>query len=286
MVKLILVPKFDQQCARRIAADAVCVNMLPMNTVVRISICQDGRCPSSRTNLQHEAEYFEGLYNDYNKLDMPKVKVICSALSFASSPDTLRNHLNELETCDIFFMTGFTPGQSISHQLKTVFHNHARRGPCERDQSCGRQNLVRAIVARVQYNQMVFMGACGGAMCAGKNLLLPLEPKLELFDFCKGVSIRYDACMLPNACNANVIDRWTFLITRGAGLAVHIEHDIVAASSFPAIKNNTWWEWCQRASTAHETVVRAIAKVCTGPWWCEELGIWYFCLNGSLRCND
>ena len=92
--------------------------------------------------------------------------------------------------------------------------------------------------------------------------------------------------MPPDACNTNVIDRSTFLITGGAGLAVHIEHHTVAASSFPAGKNNSWREWCQRASTAHQTVVGAMAGACTGPWWCDDVGIWHFRLDGSFVVND
>ena len=283
MVKLIAMPKLDHACVKRIAWDETCAGLLPKKPVVTIFICQDGRCPADRTSLQHEAQYFGSLYTDKNKLDMPNVNVICRPFSFYSSPDTLRNHLRELKTCDIFYMTGFSRGQSMPDELKAVFENHVRRGPDERDQSCDRENLVRAIVSRVQYNQMVYMGACGGAMCAGKFLLWPLGRELgPLFDFCMGISIQYDAGLPPESCNTNVIDHKTFLITGGAGLAVHIEHDTVAASSFPSTSKTKWVEWCKMASSAHQTVVGAMAGACTGPWWCDEVGIWHFRLDGRM----
>ena len=143
---------------------------------------------------------------------------------------------------------------------------------------------MRAIVSRVQYNQMVYMGACGGAMCAGEFLLHDSR-RYRLFDLCMGTSLEYFAGMPPDACDTNVINRETFLITGVAGLAVHIEHDIVAASSFQCTAGGKWWEWCDSASRLHQTLVVAMARACTGPWWCDELGIWYFRLDGSLG-ND
>ena len=120
-------------------------------------------------------------------------------------------------------------------------------------------------------------------MCAGKFLLWPPGRELgPLFDFCMGISIQHDAGLPPESCNTNVIDHKTFLITGGAGLAVHIEHDTVAASSFPSTSKTKWVKWCKTATSAHQTVVGAMAGACTGPWWCDEVGIWYFRLDGRM----
>ena len=81
MVKLILMPKFDQQCAERIARDTVAKRMLPIKPIVRIAICQDGRVPDGRSlAVKHEMDVFLMLYWNYlNQLD---IQVDCYAFSF------------------------------------------------------------------------------------------------------------------------------------------------------------------------------------------------------------
>ena len=275
MVKLILLPKFDEPCLKRMACDQVCRRLLPMEPVVRVFICQDGRSQRDRTPLQNEAAYFTMLYHDFNKLNRPNIELRFKEFSFASSLDTLQEHFRDLETCDIFFMTRFSVNQSMPDTLKNVFQNHAHLGHDERNQSSVVENVFRAIVNRVQYNEMLYMGACGGAMCAGKSLLHPSANEVDLFDFCMGVSLRYDAGMHPDLCNTQEINHKTFKITGGAGLAVHIENDIAAASSFQACLGLKWREWCQRASAAHQIAVHETIRSCTGPWYHWSVGVWW-----------
>ena len=81
MVKLILMPKFDQQCAERIARDTVAKRMLPMKPIVRIAICQDGRVPDGKSNaVKHELDVFLMLYWTY--LNQRDIQVDCYAFSF------------------------------------------------------------------------------------------------------------------------------------------------------------------------------------------------------------
>jgi hypothetical protein len=289
MPKLLLLPKFEQQCARRVAHDSVAKGLLPMKPIVRIAICQDGRAPADKSKLQFEATYFEALYSHY--LYRPDITVQCYALSFGDPPATLEQHLREIGTTDIFFMTGFSRGRVMSEMLLQAFKQHAVLGEDERDQSCVVENLFRAIKARVQYNQMVYMGTCGGACCAGSMLwtrydsgaLGPTSREFELFNFSMGVSLHYDCGMTPAACDTGVIDCSTFQITGGAGLAVHIEDDIALASSFPCTKMNSWKLWCVGASASHQTVVQEIAEQnVSGPWYHPSVGIWHLAVNGKI----
>ena len=298
MPKLIFLPKWEQQCAKRISRDSVATSLLPIKPIVRIAICQDGRGPDGKSKLQCEAAYFEVLYNHY--LHRPDITVQCYAFSFEDPPATLEQHLRELGTTDIFFMTGFSPGRSMSERLMQVFKQHAVVGDDERDlpSLCDLissnqlvvENLLRAIKARVQYNQMMYMGTCGGACCGGRMLwsrlvsgaLGPTPREFELFDFCMGVSLHYDCGMPPADCNTNVITRSTFQITGGAGLAVHIENDIALSSSFPCTKKNSWNSWCARATDAHQRVVEQIAEQnVSGPWFHPSVGIWHLAVNGQ-----
>ena len=68
----------------------------------------------------------------------------------------MREHLEDIETTDIFYMTGFTVAQNMCEMLMNVFKNHAAMPSWdERDDSCMVENLFRRIKTRVQYNHMV-----------------------------------------------------------------------------------------------------------------------------------
>ena len=150
MVKLILLPDLNDPTCKRMAHDPLCSRLLPMKSDVRVLICQDGRSTDDWTDCQEEANYFNSLYHDFYKLNCPNTQVQCLGLSLGSPPDELQEHLVELETCDIFYMTGFSPGQGMSSLLRQVFQNHERLGHDERDQSSAVENVFRAIVNRVQ----------------------------------------------------------------------------------------------------------------------------------------
>ena len=199
MPRVILLPKFDQQCAKRIAGDAVCnqllsVHKVPPGGVVRIAICQDGRTLREMDDL-HEVSYLEQLFGYY--LRRTDIDVQCYTFSFEGTLAQLRQRLTELSRTDIFFMTGFSVGTSMSRPLRALFARHAELGYDERNQANDGENLLRMFVNRVQYNQMVYMGVCGGACCAGKYYwcqsisgsggYVP-GTQLELFNFLRGVS--------------------------------------------------------------------------------------------------
>ena len=161
MPSVILLPKFDQQCAKRIAGDAVCnqllsVHKVPSGGVVRIAICQDGR--TLRMDQPYEALYFKKLFGDY--LERPDIDVQCYTFSFEGALVQLRQRLTELTTTDIFFMTGFSVGRTMSQPLRTLFARHAELGYDERYQA--RENLLRMLVKRVKDDDMEYVGVCGG----------------------------------------------------------------------------------------------------------------------------
>jgi len=294
MVKIIYLPKWEQQAARRIARDPVATALLPMKSVVRIAICQDGRIEACRSNLEFEASYFEKLYWEY--LYRTDIAIQCYEFSFGGDLPQL---LNELATTDIFLMTGFSPGQRMSETLLTAFRTHdgganavvgtVANGIDTKFDPLGIpliDQVFRAVRDRVQYNDMAYMGVCGGAICAGHMYLEPWRlgawRQLELFDFCMGVSLRYDSGMPPESCDPAVICARVFQMTSGAGLAVHIERDIARASSFPCGKNNSWVSWCRESTDRHQQIVEIIAREhASGPWYHPDVGYWRFRLNGT-----
>ena len=189
--------------------------------------------------------------------------------------------------------------------MKEVFRNHARCGDDEsQNLSDIREQCYKRIESRVLYNLMVYMGVCGGAVCAGKHYWMRLASgglghhltppiagghnnDLKLFDFCMGLNLHYEALKSPNVCmtKLDIISPTKLMITSGAGLAVHIEAAICEVKSFQCTKNNTWWEWCEEATRRHRHCIQHHAATArTGPWYHPTVarrGIWYCLLNGT-----
>ena len=226
------------------------------------------------------------MYNEKKYLNRKDIRAECYEFSFSHPHETLEYHHQLLNTTDIFYMTGTTHGHPTSDALVEVFKKHAFVGPDERDQSDVEMNLFRAIKRRVQYNDMVFMGVCGGAALAGRRywcqLARNMEDDVDLFDFFMGVSVHYDANSPPASCDTRVISERTFQITSGAALSVHIANDIALARSFPCTRKPHWIKWCEAASELHMAVIQVIARHVSGPWSYPSVGIWWFGLNGRV----
>ena len=104
--------------------------------------------------------------------------------------------------------------------------------------------LVEELRARVQYNNLIYVGVCGGALLAGNYNPYDLEP----FDLFQGMVVRYGANISSRAAivtdNASEIQ-----ITSGCGAAFHYWHNIRMATVFPVVKNySQWWEFAERSS--------------------------------------
>ena len=212
--------------------DPVARNLMPQQPHIRIALCQEGR--TNTTSLYWEGEYFKALFSGRygvpgHYLGGPHVTVECYEFRF----DDARNlQQDRLPTTDIFYMTGFTG--TMAPALRRVMQEHCARGEHADDEGCPwdleqrsvEQQLYSQIKARVQYNKMVYMGTCGGACCFGRDYWSGWRflSGLTLFDFCMGVSLRYDSGSPAGLCDQSHISSRIFMITSGAGLAVHIEN--------------------------------------------------------------
>ena len=295
MVKAILVPKFEDQTVRRISYDTVCTSMLPQNKdIVCIAICQDGR-PSGES-IEWDVFYWQKLYTSYKCLNQPGVTVRCSEFSFfVRGEQEFADMVKLLDGADIFYMTGFGIGYSMSPKLVDVFRESHLQSKDECHCSSWSLYLFRKLRAMVLYNQIVYTGTCGGALCAGLryrsvlNSSTPTGPRHEydLFNFFCGVSVLYNAGKVVEDCKIELIDVDTFQITGGAALAIHLTSDVVLASSFQSGKNNKWWQWCQAATIKHQEAVLAIRNRRSGPWYYPSIGVWVLCADGSvIRLNS
>ena len=262
---------------------------MPQQPHIRIALCQEGR--TDTRSLHWEGEYFKALFSGRygvagQHLGGPHVTVECYEFRF----DDARNlQQDRLPTTDIFYMTGFTG--KMAPALRRVMQEQCERGEDADDEGCPwdleqrsvEQQLYSQIKARVQYNKMVYMGSCGGACCFGRNYWSGWSFKcnLTLFDFCMGVSLRYDSGSPPGLCDQSHISSRIFMITSGAGLAVHIENHGARASSFPCARNTHWHDWCLRAGKKHQLLVEEIAQRQTGPFYDPSVGTWHFNCDGT-----
>jgi hypothetical protein len=294
MVRLILCPKFEQQMCRRIAHDDVCNAILPKSTTVKIAVCQDGRGNMKSPNIAQETEYWTTLFKEWKYLNRPDTIVECYEFSFlATNQASVDRYSTLLDSTDIFQMTGFKPGVTgMVDELVNVFRVFTQHTKDERSCQSYSLQLVRKLRDRVLYNQMLYVGICGGALSSGLQYWSPLRNATRdqltcnggdysLFDFCCGTSLLYNCGTPPAACDVELIDGRHFQITSGAALAVHLAPGICFASSFPSGKNNIWWEWCQAATMKHQQALLAVRARSDGPWWHPSLGIWYMLADGS-----
>ena len=312
MPKLLLVPECGPQTAKVITHDEVCTRILPNIPeygTVCIAICQDGRGEIGQRPLQTEFQYFIDLFQSPKYLDRSDVTVKTFGFTFLGDEATMQQSLVQLEQVDIFVMTGFENFNRMPEKVKEVFRNHARCGDDEsQNLSDIREQCYKRIESRVLYNLMVYMGVLEGALCAGKHSWIRLESgglghhlippiagchnedlNLKLFDFCMGINIDY-ASQSVNEC----IDMLPFIspphlmITRGAGLAVHIQDSICESSSFDCSTGSDWYEWCLYATQRHRDLIQCHAKTArTGPYYHPTVesesdgGLWWLGLNGK-----
>ena len=78
-------------------------------------------------------------------------------------------------------------------------------------------------------------------------------------------------------------------ITSGSGVAVHVwGDDERRVIQFRTTGNdNGWSQWSANVSKIYHSlaIAQEIAIKRDGPYWCPELGIYYFRLAGSIECD-
>ena len=102
---LLLLPKWDRPCAKRVAQ--TCADMLPSYLYKwTVAICED--CRQNRDHELTEANYFNDLCG-YNQEGVMARRV--------SLVQPIRDSLGILQTCDVFYMCGGSPGQVMPTDL-------------------------------------------------------------------------------------------------------------------------------------------------------------------------
>ena len=135
--------------------------------------------------------------------------------------------------------------------------------------------LVEKLRERVQYNHLIYVGICGGAILSGNCNPYQLEP-LDLF---QGMVVRYDANSSANSTTVTP-NLSEIQITSGCGAAVHCWQNTRKAVSFPTVKNHaSWWGFAERSSVqlAEAMNAKVANPECYNDW---QGNVWWFCLAG------
>ena len=144
---------------------------------------------------------------------------------------------------------------------------------------------------RVQYDEILYMGSCMGAMMAGTKFCQGSSGfgmDIKLFDFMEGTSLEYESGTKAAACTTNTISAQTIKITSGSGVAVHVWADKRTVQNFRISKNdNGWVDWSGMVSGIYEAeeVAQKIARRRCGPYWActSKTDLYYFRLSGAVE---
>ena len=274
-MRLLLLPKWDQQCAMRVAKSETCADMLPPTTnIMRVAICEDCRHRRVGRSLSEEL-YFSVLCRYLSRSTV----VVAQRVSLFQP---IEDSLEFLKTCDVFYMCGGDPGFGMPSDFWSAlsqWHAFCRGGrDCPRPGSSEFIDRMNLLNERVMYNQILFMGSCMGAMTAGETFCRGswgFARGIKLFDFMQGTSLDTD-----------IISAQTIKITSGSGVAVHVWQERRIVMQFRTTRlDKGWWHWSDRVSNIYriQQVAENIARRRDGPFHCEEHGIWYFRLWGAIE---
>jgi len=167
-----------------------------------------------------------------------------------------------LASCDLFYMSGIfdVPQTWVDRS----------NGPA--------LSLVQEIQRRVQYNEMAFMGVCGGALMSGSQPFYGLAP----LDLLQGAAVMYDinCSNAPVRTTPNVVQ-----ITTGCAVAIYIWRDRREAISFPVVKNSSKW-YCFAADSTRALQYFVVQKCNSPEAFHSAEGVWFCSLAGYVYKNQ
>ena len=95
----------------------------------------------------------------------------------------------------------------------------------------------------VQYDRLIYMGVCGGALLFGDKYWGGSH--IKGFDFLEGISLQYDANVSAAKVEC-ITGQNTIHMTTGCGIAIALKDGQYSCSCFPTVKNSSqWWDFAQ-----------------------------------------
>ena len=238
---------------------------LRRNTNVKIAICQDGRHWELEKYAWKFKLYLEALFRFWRYKNH-----FVDTYDFSFEHGDVNDMFRLLVDVDVFIMGGV--------------HNVSQRWKERTSQGQEAWPLVKELQARVQYNVLMYIGICGGAILSGKDNPYGLEP----FDLFQGMRVRYD--WKVNAKNVEQHqERAQIQITSGTGVAIHCWRQQRRGLVFSTVKNHrSWKRFAEDSSTrlTHAIECRANNPASfhfgRGQWWYSLAGFAYSRVPGVL----
>jgi len=177
--------------------------------------------------------------------------------------------MDQLTTCDLLYFCGYGGGHEW---IQRIF------------QDASNAKLIECIRTRVTYNQMVYVGVCGGAYIAGHNRP-SCSPSLRCFDFFAGRNITYD----DNAEDGHWNDLNTLCVTSGTGLYVLLDANtgLLRAEALVTVKSKgaqmKWNDFVVQQTHKLQALIVQISHTWQGPFLNSKGDVWYFRLDGHAE---
>ena len=198
---------------------------LRRNTNVKIAICQDGRSFQLHTYGRNFKFYLDALFQmwGYNN--------VVNTYDFSFEHGDVNDMFRLLVDVDVFIMGGV---HNVSERWKERTRPGQEAWP-----------LLKELQARVQYNVLIYIGICGGAILSGNVNPYGLEP----FDLFQGMRVRYDWNTTAKSVGQHQ-DLAQIQITSGTGVAIHCWRQQRRGLVFSTVKNHrSWTRFAEDSST-------------------------------------
>ena len=222
--------------------------------IVRVAFCNDGVCSCSITTVA------DGMKKLYSTLG---IFVDVHVFSFSFVSDDIATQTRTLDVADIFWFSGVIV---VSERLR-----HALR---QKDDETEANDLVAYVRRKVQYENMPYIGVCGGAMMASSPDTSYFKCGLDLL---QGREIRYgthaDLTLSPDC----------FTSTEKCAFALVLRHGKVKALFFPMVKNaGRLWGFAKEFSGRLRNLAQEVAVDCR-PFLSADNELFFFNLQGYFR---
>ena len=221
-MKMMLLPKFDDQTIKSLMSDVVCIRMLrdvsaraeADDRILKVLICQDGRRVACSAQHTTEATLL-------TKLLGRQVAVHFKDFSFKGE-STMSDEI--FCQAHVMFFCGFGRGRDA-----------------ERVELLKAMQRSREVSARLQdrvlKGQLLYIGVCGGAMAAGAGYGEHPEQLPPGMDILRGPTVLYHFGKNPVEVGMPRTSPQVFHITSWSGLAMWFDNMELMASSFVTSKN-------------------------------------------------
>ena len=216
-MRIVLLPKFDQNTVSYMLQDACCVEILskkPDGKCLRIAFCKDGRTVA-KEHLP-EKDYFQTLFRKLWPRDDPQVV----STNFSFDDPSLDRQLQIISEAHLLYFCGFAPDHN--HMTSTWIQALTQGG----------SPVVRKLRERMHADDIIYVGTCGGAMLAGDTIT-----GAAALDLLSGLHVAYESSTAPHALRQRT-GNGQILLVSGCGMAVLEQAGSVTSSCFVAVKRS------------------------------------------------